>query len=169
MSLNFNSKPGQKGRKELENLVTKLDISSPEAVVTSVLAPHTVESFHVEHWEKKPLYIKRGDKEFYGNFLSKDIMLEILEKNRLDYEVDVNAWKWFDGEKDCLNGDDVVKVAEVKRLLENSRATVQFHQPQRFSVSKSKFFFLISCLKSHFHIFILHIQFCKGGLPFSTI
>ena len=91
--------------------------------------------FNDEYWEKKPLHIKRGDEEFYGNILSKDSMMKLLEGHTLNYEVDVNAWKYVDGEKESLNGDDVAKMAEVKKIFEKSNATIQFSQPQRFSVS----------------------------------
>ena len=125
-------------KKTVENLETKLDISSPQAIIKSVLAPTTIEAFKEEFWEKKPLHVKRNDENFYGNILNREIVLKLLEEHTLHYEVDVDTWEYVDGERESLNGDDVVKVEEVKKLFEKANATVQLHQPQRFSVSSGE-------------------------------
>ena len=39
----------------------KIDISSPEVALTSLLAPTSLKEFSENHWEKKFLHIKRKD------------------------------------------------------------------------------------------------------------
>lgn len=60
--------------------------------------------------------------------------MKMLVENNLYYEIDLNVCKFVDGEKKMLNGDDTASVKEIKNLFEKSGATIQFHQPQRFSV-----------------------------------
>ena len=69
--------------------------------------------------------------------------MKILAENNLHYEIDLNACKYVDGEKEMLNGDDTASVQEIKKLLEKSGATIQFHQPQRFSVCIIHFFLFV--------------------------
>ena len=114
---------------------TKLDLSDAQAMIKSLLAPHSVDAFKDEYWEKKPLHIKRNDNNFYGNILNKESMMKLVEEHTLNYEVDLNAWKFVDGEKELLNGDDIATVHEVRELFEKANGIIQFHQPQRFSVS----------------------------------
>ena len=114
---------------------TKLDLSDAQSMIKSVLTPHSVGAFKDEYWEKKPLHIKRNDKSFYGNILNKESMMKLLEECTLNYEIDLNAWKYVDGEKASLNGDDVAKAKEVREIFEKTNGVIQFHQPQRFSVS----------------------------------
>ena len=131
----FVFKSEKAAKKAIENLETKLDLLNPQTIATSLLSPYTLEVFKEEYWEKKPFHIRRNDDDFYGNFVTRESLMTLLEEFTLNYEIDVNAWKCVDDEKESLNGADVVKVQEVKRLLEKANATIQFNQPQRFSVS----------------------------------
>ncbi len=113
---------------------TKLDVSSPTALLKSLLSPQSIDNFQDEHWEKKPLHIKRSDSEYYGDIFSFEMLLGILEKQQLSYEVDLNVCRYVEGEKEMMNEEGVAKASKVKKMFEKQNATVQFHQPQRFSV-----------------------------------
>lgn len=113
---------------------TKLDLTDPNTLLESILKPHSAEEFNSIFWEKKPLHIKREDTDYYGNLFSKESLMKMLVENNLYYEIDLNVCKFVDGEKKMLNGDDTASVKEIKNLFEKSGATIQFHQPQRFSV-----------------------------------
>eukprot|EP00794_Sanderia_malayensis_P000387 gene387-1021_t len=121
--------------KDKNDLQTKLDMSSPQALLSSIISPHTVEEFQNKFWEKKPLHVKRNDAEYYGRIFSFAVLLDILDKHKLSYEIDLNACRYVDGMKEMMNGDGVAKASEIKKLVEKKKATVQFHQPQRFSDS----------------------------------
>ncbi len=131
------AKNAKKAESDISTLKTELDISSPGALLKSIISPHSLEVFQDEYWEKKPLHIKRNNAEYYGNLFSLKSLLDILEKHPLGYEVDLNVCRYVDGEKEMMNGDDIAKASEVKDMVENKKATVQFHQPQRFSVRAS--------------------------------
>jgi len=122
-------------KRAIENLETKLDLLSPQTIIASLLSPYTLEVFKEEYWEKKPLHIRRNDDDFYGNVVTRESLMTLPEEYIMSYEIDLDAWKCVDDEKESLNGADVVKAQEVKRLLEKANATIQFNQPQRFSVS----------------------------------
>ena len=126
-------------KRAIENLETKLDLLSPQTIIASLLSPYTLEVFKEEYWEKKPLHIRRNDDDFYGNVVTRESLMTLPEEYIMSYEIDLDAWKCVDDEKESLNGADVVKAQEVKRLLEKANATIQFNQPQRFSVSSSNF------------------------------
>ena len=126
-------------KRAIENLETKLDLLSPQTIIASLLSPYTLEVFKEEYWEKKPLHIRRNDDDFYGNVVTRESLMTLPEEYIMSYEIDLDAWKCVDDEKESLNGADVVKAQEVKRLLETANATIQFNQPQRFSVSSSNF------------------------------
>ena len=135
-------KNANKTQKELADLKTKLDLTDPKNLLESILKPHSAEAFNSIFWEKKPLHIKRGDTDYYGNLFSKESLMKILAENNLHYEIDLNACKYVDGEKEMMNGDDTASVQEIKKLLEKSGATIQFHQPQRFAVCIIHFLFV---------------------------
>lgn len=53
-----------KTKKKAKNVVVdtgKLDCSTPENAVLSILVPNKLNDFFESYWEKKPLYIKRED------------------------------------------------------------------------------------------------------------
>ncbi|XP_065057201.1 ribosomal oxygenase 2-like [Rhopilema esculentum] len=131
----------------LEDLKTKLDLSTHAALMTSMLAPNTLLTFNEEHWEKKPLHIKRGDHDFYGNIFDKEKFTKVIESNKLSYDLDLNATKFVEGRKESVNDEDIVNAAEVKKLLDKKSANFQLLQPQRFSDPLWK---IIELMEKHF-------------------
>ena len=135
-----NGKPASKT--EVDKLESKLNLSNPLSLIKSILYPHTPEFFQEEHWEKKPLHIKRNNSEYYGKLFDMASFFDILKKNKLHYEIDINVCRYVDGEKETMNGEEVAKASEVKNMIQKQNATVQFHQPQRFSVRHEETYFL---------------------------
>lgn len=126
----------KKVKKVSESLVEsgiKIDMTSPEKVITSILNPTIVEQFFSSNWEKENLFIKREDKEFYGNLFSLDTFKEILKENELNFETDVNVCRYVNDEKELLNEEGRITVKQMQSLLKDKKATFQIHQPQRFS------------------------------------
>ena len=136
----------EKANKPVPKAVEKEDIKepkevfnfdSPEGCLASLIAPMSIEKFFSEYWEKKPMFIQRRDKiyaETYRTLFSRKILEDILIKRNIEFVKDVNVCK-FDGEKrESLNKDGRATLKKIKRLLDQERGTVQFHQPQRFQV-----------------------------------
>ncbi|KAK3749582.1 hypothetical protein QZH41_019718, partial [Actinostola sp. cb2023] len=113
---------------------SKLDFSSADKLFSSLIAPTTNEAFFSEYWEKKPLLIERGDTEFYGPLFNKSDLEAILKKEEIEFVNDVNVCRYEDGDKLYMNGDMGTRatLSRVSKDMKERKATVQFHQPQRF-------------------------------------
>jgi len=100
----------------------------------------SIEQFFSDYWEKKPLYLRRSEQEkwceFVKDLFTLDGLNSIIEKNKIRYETDLNLCKLVNGEKKQYNKKGVVKYDHVSNSFEKDRATIQFHQPQRFCVIK---------------------------------
>jgi len=119
--------------KNIKSELGKLDVSSPEGAVASLLKPTAPSQFNSKHWEKKFLHIKREDNGFYGKLFTLESMRELLEEEELYYETDVNVCRYVNGEKELLNKEGEISLKEFNELLDKEKATFQFHQPQRFN------------------------------------
>ncbi|XP_031571088.1 ribosomal oxygenase 2-like [Actinia tenebrosa] len=112
----------------------KLDYSSPEKLFSSLLSPTTAEEFFSEYWEKKPLFMQRKEPEYYGTLFSKSDLDSLLKKEEILFVQDLNLCRYEDGNKEYLNGDINTKAtaSQVSKEVKERKATIQFHQPQRF-------------------------------------
>lgn len=115
---------------------SKLDFSSSEKLFSSLLSPTTAEDFFSKYWEKKPLFLQRKDPEYYGSLFSKSDLDSLLKKEEILYVQDLNLCRYEDGEKKYLNGEMNTKATAplVSKEFKEHKATIQFHQPQRFKV-----------------------------------
>lgn len=124
-------------KEEVKETRQVFNFDSPEGFLACLIAPVSIEKFFSEHWEKKPLFIQRRDKvyaETYKTLFSRKILEDILIRRNIEFVKDINVCK-FDGEKrESLNKDGRATLKKIKRLLDQDRGTVQFHQPQRFQV-----------------------------------
>jgi len=109
----------------------KLDCSTPNKVLESLLGDITLNEFFNTYWEKKPLLIRREDANFYGDVFSLKVMKEVLENNELYFEADVNVCRYVDNQKELLNEDRQITAQDVDELM-SEKATFQFHHPQRY-------------------------------------
>ena len=116
---------------------SKIDFASSQKVLESLISSKTVlKEFFAEYWEKKPLHVKREDVEYYGEMFTKENLVSILKKHNILYEDDINVCRFVDGEKEILNKSGRATAKRIQEDVEKLKATVQFHQPQRFKVSK---------------------------------
>ncbi|XP_047128040.1 ribosomal oxygenase 2 isoform X1 [Hydra vulgaris] len=115
-----------------EQKESKLNYTSCESVMSSLLQPISVKTFFEEFWEKKPLYIKRENSGYYGDLFSLSSMKEILAAHELEFETDVNVCRYVDNEKELLNEDGCLTVDKFDKLMNDKHATFQLHQPQRY-------------------------------------
>jgi hypothetical protein len=125
-----------------ENESTFLDFSSSKGLFQSLIGSKVqVGEFFEKYWEKKPLLIERNDEKewlcYLKTLFTYESLKEILKTNKkMEYGTDVNLCKLVDRKKTILNDEDseFVKLKYLNDAFQDKKATVQFHQPQRFSV-----------------------------------
>uniref|UniRef100_A0A8I5N8K5 Bifunctional lysine-specific demethylase and histidyl-hydroxylase n=1 Tax=Papio anubis TaxID=9555 RepID=A0A8I5N8K5_PAPAN len=111
-----------------------LNFDSPSSLFESLISPIKTETFFKEFWEQKPLLIRRDDPAlatYYGS-LFKLTDLKSLCSRGMYYGRDVNVCRCVNGKKKVLNKDGKAHFLQLRKDFDQKRATIQFHQPQRF-------------------------------------
>lgn len=110
---------------------------SPLNLFESLIQPMDKEQFFSEYWEKKPLHLQRSNSSTasYYKSLFQLSDLQSLCCQGLHYYRDVNVVCCINGKKKVLNKEGQVKSSVLSKNLVQNKATIQFHQPQRFKVS----------------------------------
>ncbi|XP_012329574.2 ribosomal oxygenase 2 isoform X2 [Aotus nancymaae] len=112
------------------------NFDSPSSLFESLISPIKTETFFKEFWEQKPLLIQRDDPAlatYYGS-LFKLTDLKSLCSQGVYYGRDVNVCRCVSGKKKVLNKDGKAHFLQLRKDFDQKRATIQFHQPQRFKV-----------------------------------
>ncbi|XP_060090478.1 ribosomal oxygenase 2 [Heteronotia binoei] len=106
----------------------------PESMFESLISPVKQEEFFRDYWEQKPLILKRDDPSmtscYQALFQLND--LKSLVSQGLYYGRDINVCRCVNGKKKIFNKDGKVSYAQLKKDFDQKKATIQFHQPQRF-------------------------------------
>lgn len=126
-----------------------LNFSSPSSLFESLISPIKTETFFKEFWEQKPLLIQRDDPEMaiYYQSLFRLSDLKSLCSQGMYYGRDVNVCRCVSGKKKVLNKDGKVHFLQLRKDFDQKRATIQFHQPQRFKVIGSAHCRILVCIK----------------------
>ncbi|XP_058921694.1 ribosomal oxygenase 2 isoform X5 [Kogia breviceps] len=113
-----------------------LNLDSPSGLFESLISPIKTETFFKEFWEQKPLLIQRDDPMLatYYQSLFRLSDLKSLCSRGMYYGRDVNVCRCVNGKKKVLNKDGKVHFLQLRKDFDQKRATIQFHQPQRFKV-----------------------------------
>lgn len=116
-----------------------LDFDSPATLFKSLIAPITQEEFFKTYWEHQPLLIKRDNPAVAAYYQSLFQVTDLKEMSRLGiyYGRDVNVCRCVNGKKKVLNKNGKVNFMQLKKDFDQNKATIQFHQPQRFKVTFS--------------------------------
>ncbi|XP_010846687.1 PREDICTED: bifunctional lysine-specific demethylase and histidyl-hydroxylase MINA isoform X3 [Bison bison bison] len=111
-----------------------LNFDSPSGLFESFISPIKTETFFKEFWEQKPLLIQRDDPALatYYQSLFRLSDLKSLCSWGIYYGRDVNVCRCVHGKKKVLNKDGRVHFLQLRQDFDQKRATIQFHQPQRF-------------------------------------
>ncbi|TMS14515.1 ribosomal oxygenase 2 [Larimichthys crocea] len=111
-----------------------LCFDSPDSLFESLIQPMKTEQFFREYWEKKPLHLQRSDPSIasYYQSLFQLSDLQSLCSQGLEYYRDVNVVRCINGKKKVLNKEGHVKSSVLNKTFVQNKATIQFHQPQRF-------------------------------------
>lgn len=128
--------PNKKNRVKHSVTPSPLCFHSPVSLFESLIQPMAKEQFFSEYWEKKPLHLQRSDcsTASYYKSLFQLSDLQSLCSQGLDYYRDINVVRCISGTKKVLNKGDRVKNSVLNKNLVRDKATIQFHQPQRFKV-----------------------------------
>ncbi|XP_066203799.1 ribosomal oxygenase 2 isoform X1 [Saccopteryx leptura] len=110
------------------------NFDSPSGFFESFISPIKTETFFKEFWEQKPLLIQRDDPALaaYHQSLFRLSDLRSLCARGVYYGRDVNVCRCVRGKKKVLNKDGKVHFLQLRKDFDQKRATIQFHQPQRF-------------------------------------
>ncbi|XP_076606369.1 ribosomal oxygenase 2 isoform X3 [Chaetodon auriga] len=116
------------------NTASPLCFQSPVSLFESLIQPMETEQFFRDYWEKKPLHLQRSDSStaFYCQSLFQLSDLQSLCSQGLEYYRDINVVRCINGKKKVLNKEGQVKNSVLNKNLVQDKATIQFHQPQRF-------------------------------------
>ncbi|XP_061050032.1 ribosomal oxygenase 2 isoform X5 [Eubalaena glacialis] len=111
-----------------------LNLDSPSGLFESLISPIKTETFFKEFWEQKPLLIQRDDPVLatYYRSLFRLSDLKSLCSRGMYYGRDVNVCRCVNGKKKLLNKDGKAHFLQLRKDFDQKRATIQFHQPQRF-------------------------------------
>ncbi|XP_057552362.1 ribosomal oxygenase 2 isoform X4 [Hippopotamus amphibius kiboko] len=111
-----------------------LNFDSPSGLFESLISPIKTEVFFKEFWEQKPLLIQRDDPSLatYYRCLFRLSDLKSLCSRGMYYGRDINVCRCVSGKKKVLNKDGKVHFLQLRKDFDQKRATIQFHQPQRF-------------------------------------
>ncbi|XP_025939155.1 ribosomal oxygenase 2 isoform X3 [Apteryx rowi] len=113
-----------------------MSYESPESLFGSLISPIKEEMFFREYWEQKPLLVQRNDPllaAYYQSLFQFSDLKELCCQG-LYYGRDVNICRCVNGKKKVLNKEGKVSYMQLKKDFDQKKATVQFHQPQRFKV-----------------------------------
>ncbi|NXG00364.1 RIOX2 oxygenase, partial [Sakesphorus luctuosus] len=111
-----------------------LNFETPDSLFASLISPIKEEEFFREYWEQKPLLVQRDDPLVAAYYLSLFQLAELQElcHQGLCYGRDVNVCRCVKGKKKVFNKGGKVNYMQLKKDFDQKKATIQFHQPQRF-------------------------------------
>lgn len=107
---------------------------SPASLFQSLIHPMVQEEFFSGFWEKKPLHLQRSDPataSYYQSLFQLSDMKALCAQG-LEYARDLNVCRYVDGKKKVLNKVGRVNYNILNKDFHQKKATIQFHQPQRF-------------------------------------
>ncbi|KAJ3589272.1 hypothetical protein NHX12_010117 [Muraenolepis orangiensis] len=107
---------------------------SPASLFQSLIHPMGQEEFFSDFWEKKPLHLQRSDPataSYYQSLFQLSDMKTMCAQG-LEYARDLNVCRCINGKKKVLNKVGRVNYKILNNDFHQKKATIQFHQPQRF-------------------------------------
>ncbi|XP_013042432.3 ribosomal oxygenase 2 isoform X1 [Anser cygnoides] len=111
-----------------------MSFESPDSLFGSLISPIKPEVFFREYWEQKPLLVQRNDlllAAYYQSLFQLPDLKELCSQG-LYYGRDINICRCVNEKKKVLNKEGKVNYMQLKKDFDQKKATIQFHQPQRF-------------------------------------
>lgn len=118
----------------LQRVSTLSSFGSPQEFFQSLIRPLDLQEFFQRFWERQPLVLHRSDAALAGYYSSLFPLsgLRRLCARGLQYGTDINTCRCVRGQKRPLNRAGAVVFRLLERDFLEKKATIQFHQPQRF-------------------------------------
>lgn len=135
--------PAKHRKTDTSSPVSPLCFDSPASLFQSLISPMSVDEFFREYWEKKPLLLQRSDPalvSYYQSLFQLSDLKQLCVQG-LEYTRDLNVVRCVNGNKLVMNNEGRVKYNQLRKDFNQKKATIQFHQPQRFKVRCGEFFF----------------------------
>ncbi|KAM9020489.1 ribosomal oxygenase 2 isoform 5-T5 [Ara ararauna] len=113
-----------------------MSFENPDSLFESLISPIKQEVFFREYWEQKPLLVQRNNPllaAYYQSLFQLSDLKELCGQG-LYYGRDLNICRCVSGKKKVLNKEGKVNYMQLKKDFDQKKATIQFHQPQRFKV-----------------------------------
>lgn len=133
--------PAKTRKTDTASPASQLCFDSPTSVFQSLISPMTVDEFFHEYWEKKPMLLQRSDPalvSYYQSLFQLSDLKQLCVQG-LEYARDLNVVRCVNGNKLVMNYEGRVKYNQLRKDFNKKKATIQFHQPQRFKVSCGNF------------------------------
>ncbi|NWH69860.1 RIOX2 oxygenase, partial [Piaya cayana] len=124
----------KRAKVEAESSASVMNFESPDGLFGSLISPIKQENFFREYWEQKPLLLQRNDPmlaAYYQSLFQLSDLKELCSQG-LYYGRDINICRSVNGKKKVLNKEGKVNYMQLKKDFDQKKATIQFHQPQRF-------------------------------------
>lgn len=121
-----------------------------ESCLKWLINPYTADDFKAHCWEKAPLFLKRNQKDYYGDLFSTKEMENIIKNNDLEYTRNIDIAVYKDDERFTFNPDGKVYPALVWNKYQEG-CSIRLLNPQTYSRNVWK---LCSVLQEHFQSFV---------------
>ncbi|NP_956631.1 ribosomal oxygenase 2 isoform X1 [Danio rerio] len=118
----------------LQRVSTLSSSGSPQEFFQSLIRPLDLQEFFQRFWERQPLVLHRSDAAlagYYGSLFPLSGLRRLCARG-LQYGTDINTCRCVRGQKRLLNRAGAVDFCLLERDFLEKKATIQFHQPQRF-------------------------------------
>lgn len=118
----------------LQRVSTLSSSGSPQEFFQSLIRPLDLQEFFQRFWERQPLVLHRSDAAlagYYGSLFPLSGLRRLCARG-LQYGTDINTCRCVRGQKRPLNRAGAVDFRLLERDFLEKKATIQFHQPQRF-------------------------------------
>ncbi|CAL8266096.1 unnamed protein product [Merluccius merluccius] len=111
-----------------------LSADAPAGLFQSLIHPMGQDEFFSGFWEKRPLHLQRADPaaaSYYQSLFQLSDMEAVCAQG-VEYARDLNVCRCVGGKKKVLNRVGRVNYNVLNKDFHQKKATIQFHQPQRF-------------------------------------
>lgn len=124
------------------------DLENAEQLFQWLLAPTTVSVFYREHWEKKPLHIKRPDlRDYFKHLFSSEDLDTMLRENSLFYTRNVDVVTYCDGKRETHNPAEIRATPSAVWDYYSNECSVRILNPQTYN---GKIHLLLATLQEYF-------------------
>ena len=105
---------------------------TPASVVSWLIAPLSLDVFFDEHWETRPLVIRRADRDYYRGLFSKDSIDGLLRTRNLQYSTNIDVVRYdTSAGRVTMNKEGTAKVKEVWQSYEARIESPESHRDGR--------------------------------------